>query len=157
MRIEGWKAGEVFKGFIDKAESNAVGVMDEVCVKAKQKLATSVQYPPIVREGDFGKADVYFIPKTGRNKGKVVSFHTDKRWTGRRTPDNLFDSIRVVTKPGSGSVRVYAGNFKVYWSFMIEKSGYTDRSGKKHPPIHFLQHPFHSMKNSIVKRIAGGL
>jgi len=157
MRIEGWRAGEVFKRVEETAMDNANSVMDEVVVEAKQRLIGDIkEIPPIVREGGFSSADVSFIPKTGKNKGTLVSFHTDKRWTGRRTPDNLYDSIRRVNKEGSGTVRAYAGNFKVYWAFMVEKSGYTDRAGKFHGPLHFLQGPFHEKKSSILNRIKGG-
>jgi len=160
MRIENWHSKEIFKAYEDLAMHNANNVMDEVLVSAKQKLAASVtEIPPIVREGRFGSANVSFIPKTGRSKGKLVEFHTDKRWTGRRTSskDQLYDSLRRVNKSdNSSNVRVYCGNFLAYWAFMVEKSGYTDRGGKFHPPLHFLQSPFHAMKQSMLGKIAKG-
>lgn len=159
MKLTKWKAGEIFKGFIDQAEKNANAVMDEVVIAAKASLLSKItQIPPIVRQGGFSKATVEFTPKTGRNKGKVVLFNTDKRWTGRRTSDadNLYDSIRRVNKPGSGSVRVYVGNFKAYWALMVEKTGYTDRGGKFHPPMHFLQGTFVDKKKSMLSKVTKG-
>jgi len=158
-RIERWNSKEVFKALEDRAMDNANDVMDEVKTSAKQRLAGSVvQIPPIVRAGRFGSASVSFTPKTGKNKGKLVQFSTDKRWTGRRTSDRdqLYDSMRRVNKPGASNIRVYCGNFLAYWALMVEKTGYTDRGGKFHPPLHFLQAPFHAMKQSFVSKIAKG-
>jgi len=157
MRITRWNSKELFQGLIDKAERGANVAMDDVVVGAKLNfIAGRKQWPPIVRQGKFGKAHVQFSPKRGKHKGLIVDFLTDKRWTGRQTPDNLLDSIRRVNRAGSGKVRVYAGNFKVYWAFMIEKSGYTDRSGKKHKPLHFMKKAFHVKKKNMVKQIASG-
>jgi len=159
MRIERWNSKEIFGALLEKAENGANNAMDDVIVAAKAKLAGSVvEIPPIVREGHFGSANVSFTPKTGKNKGNLVQFSTDKRWTGRRTSsrDQLYDSLRRVNRAGSGSVRGYCGNFLAYWAFMVEKSGYTDRGGKFHPPLHFLQAPFHAMKGSMVSKIAKG-
>jgi len=159
MRVESWRGKEVFAGYIDQAEANANVVMDEVVVGAKAKLMGSItQRPPIVRQGGFSRATVEFTPKTGRNKGKPVLFNTDKRWTGRRTSemDQLHGSIRRVNKPGSGSVRVYCGNALAYWAGMVEKTGYTDRGGTKHAPLHFLQGTFHAQKQSMLGKVAKG-
>lgn len=159
MRLENWHSKEIFKALEDRAMDNANDVMDEVKNSAKQKLAGNVvQIPPIVREGHFASANVSFTPKTGKGKGKLVQFSTDKRWTGRRTSskDQLYDSLRRVNKPGASNVRVYCGNALAYWASMVEKTGYTDRGGKFHPPMHFLQGPFHAMKQSFVGKIAKG-
>lgn len=157
MRVEGWKSKEVFQGFINQAEQNANVAMDEVVQASKNFLRSVTIKPPIVRQGGFSKATVAFYPKTGRNKGKFVLFNTDKRWTGRRTNDrdNLEKSIRRVNRPGSGNVRVYAGNALAYWARYIEK-GYTDRKGVFHPGIHYLKAPFHAIKNTLVSKIAKG-
>jgi len=159
MRIANWHSKEIFKSYEDLAMDNANNVMDEVLVSAKQRLAASVtEIPPIVRKGKFGSAKVSFTPKTGKNKGNLVEFNTDKRWTGRRTSsrDQLYDSLRRVNSPDKPNVRVYCGNFLAYWAFMVEKSGYTDRGGKFHAPLHFLQSPFHEKKQSILSRVAKG-
>ena len=159
MRITNWNAKEIFKGFIEKAEANANIVMDEVVVGAKQRLLGNIkQLPPIVRQGGFSSAKVSFVPKTGRDKGLRVQFSTDKRWTGRRTNsrDQLYESIRRVNKPGSGTVRGYVGNALAYWAFMVEKTGYHDRGGKFHPPMHFLQGSFQAAKGDMLNKIAKG-
>ena len=160
MRVEQWHTKEIFKAFEDKAMDNANVVMDEVVIGAKQRLVGGVkQIPPIVRQGRNTSARVSFVPKTGANKGKLVEYNTDRRWTGRRslssTPyDQLYNSIRRVNKEGSGSIRAYCGTEKAYWAFMVEKSGYTDRGGKFHPPLHFLQGSFHAVKGFIISKIA---
>lgn len=159
MRIEGWHSQEIFGALLEKAENGANNAMDGIIDQAKQRLAGAVvEIPPIVRAGSFGTARVSFTPKTGKNKGQLVDFTTDKRWSGRRTSarDQLYESLRRSNKPGSGSVRGYCGNFLAYWAFMVEKSGYTDRGGKFHPPLHFLQGSFHTAKNTIVSTIAKG-
>ena len=156
MRVEGWNAKAIFGAYLEKAENGANNVIDEVVGNAKQICRSSFKHdPPIFREGKWSKAHVEFTPKTGRNKGELVKFDTEKRWMGR-FPAQLQNTIRRVNKPGSGSVRGYAGNFKVYYALMVEKTGYTDRGGKFHPPIHFLQAPFHAIKGSIVSKIAQG-
>lgn len=159
MRIENWRANEIFQSLENKAESGANKVMDEVIVQAKQRLIGAVvEIPPIVRQGGFVHARVSFTPKKGRNKGELVQFSTDKRWTGRRTNnrDQLYESLRRVNKQGTRTIRGYAGNTLAYWAFMVEKSGYTDRGGKFHAPLHFLQNPFHAMKKDMISKIAKG-
>lgn len=159
MRIAAWNAKEIFGGMLEKAVENANGVMDDVVVGARQRLLGGItQIPPIVRKGGWSSARVSFVPKTGKHKGELVHFETKNRWTGRRMDniDQLYGSIRRVNKVGSGSVRVYCGNMKAYWAFMVEKSGYHDRGGKFHPPLHFLQGGFEAIKGEIVDRIAKG-
>jgi len=157
MRIENWNAKEIFGAFLEKAENGANLVMDEVVAASKQKCRGSFEHnPPIFREGKFSSARVVFTPKTGKNKGKLVSFDTKKRWMGR-FPGQLQNTIRRVNKVGSGTVRVYAGNFKVYYALMVEKTGYTDKGGKFHQPIHFLQAPFHAIKQTMISKIAKGV
>lgn len=157
MKVEKWNAKEIFQGYIDKAESNANVVMDEVVVEARRRLMAGItQRPPIVRQGGFRSASIEFVPKKGRNKDKVVRFYTDKQWTGRRTSDldQLYGSIRRVNRGGSGSVRAYVGNALAYWALMVEKTGYTDRGGQKHAPLHFLQGSFHAMKKDMLRKVA---
>jgi hypothetical protein len=152
MRLENWHTKDIFQGIIDRAEEGANAVMDEVVTASQRKLSGLVDSPPIVRAPGWSSADISFIPQSGDKKGKLVEFHTDKRWVGRRTPDNLHDSIRRTNKAGSGNVRVYAGNFKVYWARYIEL-GYTDLGGKHHAGYHYLRAPFHDIKRKTVKTI----
>jgi hypothetical protein len=154
VRIANWHGGEIFKGFIDKAEANANIVMDEIVVAAKSNLVMTK--PQVIRKGGFGKAHVVFTPKRGRHKDEVVDFDTDKRWMGRGDPNILARTIRRVNRPGSGGIRIYCGNTKVYWAYMVEKSGYTDRSGKFHKPLHFLSKSFIAAKKDMISKIAKG-
>lgn len=152
-RIGSWKGAEVFGAIQDRALENANAVMDDVVVKAKMKCPID----PTVRAGGWGpRAFVSFIPKRGRNKGERVTFMTDRRWVGRE-PGNLKDTIRRVNKPQSGNIRVYCGSYKIYWAFMVEKSGYHDRSGKWHKPKPFLRQAFHSEKKDMIRKIKGGV
>lgn len=157
MRVERWNSKDIFQGLIDKAESGANVVMDDVVKETRAKYTQPLvkHEPPIWRKGRFGSARVTFIPKTGKGKGVVVDFYTDKRWTGR-WPGQLRNTVRRVNKPGSGNVRGYMGNFKVYYASMVEKTGYTDRGGKFHQPLHILQGTFHSKKVNMLKSIANG-
>ena len=134
MRIANWRSKEAFEFISDRAMANANNVMDDVVARAKAPGACPVD--PTVRAGKFGTAFVSFTPKRGKNKDKWVRFGTDKRWMGR-SPGNLRDTIRRVNRKGKGTIRVYAGNFKIYWAFMVEKSGYTDRGGEVHNPKPF--------------------
>jgi hypothetical protein len=154
MRIANWHGGEIFKGFIDQAEANANVVMDEIVVAAKSNL--KMKNPQVYRADGWEKAHVVFIPKRGRHKDQVVDFDTDKRWKGRGNPNTLGGSIRRVNRKGSGGIRVYCGNFKVYWAYMVEKSGYTDRKGNFHPPLHFLSKTFNAAKKDMVSKVAKG-
>ena len=152
MRFEKWHAGEVLKQFEDLAEANANDFMDQVALNAKARCPVD---PVTFRTGTFKKADVSFTPRTGSNKGKLIQFHTDNRWTGR-FPNQLKNTIRRVGRPGSGNVRVYYGDFKVYYGLMVEKLGYRDRAGRFHAPVHFLQAPWEAMKNIAARFIQNG-
>jgi hypothetical protein len=154
MRLENWHSHEIFRAIEDRAMDNANAVIDEVVEQARVKCPVD---PVTFREGKFSKAHVEFIPKTGSNKGKLVSFDTESRWMGRQ-PGCLKDTIRRVNSRDvtKANVRAYAGTFKIYWALMMEKTGYTDRGGKFHPPLHFLQSPFQIIKNTVVDRIKNG-
>lgn len=151
MRVSNWHSREVFDGIWEWAEDNANIAMDKVVAAAR--LACPID--PTVRPPGWSSGFVSFVPKKGRNKGERVEFFTTKRWKGR-SPGNLRDTIRRVNKKGSGTVRVIAGNFKIYWAFMVEKSGYHDRGGKFHPPKPFLRRPFNAMKRDLLKTIKDG-
>ena len=152
MRFEKWHAGEILQQIEGQAEANANDFMDQVAANAKARFPVD---PVTFRTGHFTSADVSFTPQTGSNKGKLVQFHTDSRWTGR-FPNQLKNTIRRVGKPGSGNVRVYYGDFKVYYGLMVEKLGYHDRAGRFHAPVHFLQAPWEAMKNIAARFIQNG-
>ena len=154
MRLANWRSKEIFQGIMDKALINANEVMDDVVSSAKQKCP-----PPgktnIFRPPGWSKAHVSFTPKSGKNKGTLVEFNTDKRWVGR-DPGNLKNTIRRVNKPGSGSIRVYAGNFKIYWAMYVEKGTASTGWGGPAAAQPFLRPPFHAIKKDIVNRIKNG-
>lgn len=152
MRIKGYRIKEVQEEILGQAMENACDLMDMLVVDAKSRLVTSTKKPPIVREGGFGSADVSFTPKTGRNKNKLVEFSTDKRWMGRHNDemDTLAETIRRVTRPGKSNVRVYAGNFKAYWAFMVERG--TSRTAA----IPFLRPAFEVIKSKVQRVIKNG-
>lgn len=151
MRIANWRSKEAFAFISDRAMANANNIMDDVVAGAKAACPVD----PTVREGKFGRAFVSFTPKKGKNKGRLVEFGTDKRWTGR-SPGNLKNTIRRANKKGEGTVRVYAGNFKIYWASMVEKSGYTDRGGEFHRAKPFLRNSFKAVKPTILNRLQNG-
>jgi HK97 gp10 family phage protein len=147
MRIEGWHAKEIFSQIAEEAIKAANGVMDDVVVSAKAKCPIG----SITREGKFASANISFTPKTGANKGKLVSFSTDKRWMGRN-PGDLRNSIRRVNRRARpGNIRVMAGNFKTYWAFMVEYGTAKSR------PQPFLRPAFQGIKNSVISRIEAGI
>lgn len=147
MRIEKWKAKEIFSQIAEEALKAANAVMDDVVFLAKAKCPVGT----ITREGKFVKANISFTPKTGANKGKLVSFSTDKRWQGRN-PGDLRNTIRRVNKPARpGNIRVYAGNFKIYWAHMVEYGTSKSRAQS------FLRPAFQGIKNEVIKRIEQGI
>ncbi len=116
MRIASWREGEVFNEITEAALGNANAVMDDVVAAAKAACPVGT----ISRPGGWSSANVSFTPKTGRNRGKLVRFDTEKRWMGRE-PGDLKGTIRRVNKRDSGNIRVYAGSYKIYWAFMVER------------------------------------
>lgn len=147
MRVANWNSQNVFSQIKTIAWENGRRLMDEVTAQAQRQCPVS----PIVRlPGKFASARVSFTPKTGRNKGKPVSFGTQKRWTGR-FPGQLRGTIRRVEKGGSGNIRVYAGNFKVYYAHMVERG--TIRTMAQP----FLRPAFQVAKAKAVETIKKGL
>lgn len=153
MRIKNWHGGEIFRAIEEKAYDNANGVMDKVVQESKRLCPKSNIYRP----PGWSKAFVSFTPKTGRNKGELVQFDTEKRWIGRE-PGNLRNTIRRVnTKDDStGTIRVYAGNFKIYWAFMVERGTASTGFGGPAVAQPFLRPAFNSIKSSVVKQIKNG-
>ena len=149
MRVESWRAKEVFDRLSQQAMDNANAAMDEVVEAARQKCPVGT----VTRDGKWVYQGVSFTPRTGKNRGRSVQFQ-GKRWTGRR-PGMLRDTIRRVNKHGSGSIRVYAGSYKIYWAFMIER-GFHDKGGRFHSGVHFLQKPFHEKKKGFLTKIKNG-
>lgn len=145
MRIENWRGKEVFDEIAEIALQNANDLMDDVVQNAKARCPVGT----VTREGRWSSANVSFIPQTGKNKGSRVSFRTDKRWEGRN-PGDLRNTIRRVTKNRTGNIRVYAGNFKIYWSYMVER-GTAKMSARP-----FLRPAFHTAKTIAARYIKNG-
>jgi len=156
MKLANWKTKEIFKTIEDRAHANANNVMDEVVADAK-RLCPSPGKTNISRPPGWSKAHVSFTPKTGRNKGKLVSFSTDKRWVGRK-PGELSATIRRVNRKDSntGTIRVYAGNFKIYWAFMVERGTASTGWGGPARAQPFLRPAFNGIKKTIIKKIKHG-
>lgn len=134
MRVANWNAQKVFQDTKAQVWENGRVLMDSVVADAKRKCpvgapraghrsrnpnAVVTSRPQVFRRGGFQQAKVSFTPETGRNKGKAVSF-TAKRWQGR-VPGTLRRTIRRVEREGSGTIRAYAGDFKVYYARFVEK------------------------------------
>jgi HK97 gp10 family phage protein len=157
MRIANWGAKEVFASIIETALDEAGNVMDDVTVVAKQKCPVltnpkwergEVRGLGLWKTNMWSHANVSFTPKTGRNKGNLVQFSTDKRWTGRKAGD-LKSSIRKVTHTEKlGNIRVYAGQFKYYWAFMVEKGTVKTKAQP------FLRPAFNGIRSKVVPRIS---
>jgi HK97 gp10 family phage protein len=138
-----WNADEVFGTIRERAIESARNLMDEFVIAAKRACPIGT----VTREGKFVSVDVSFTPKRGPNKGERVQFTTDKRWTGRY-PGQLRDTIRRVEKASRpANIRVYAGNFKVYYAHMVEYGTV------KSPPHSFMRRTFADLKNDVVKKI----
>ena len=153
MRVERWRANEVFGKIIETAIDSANDVMDEVVMLAKARCPVGT----ITRTGKFSSAKVSFIPMRGKNKGKTVSFSTDKRWAGRN-PSDLRNSIRRVNKDNRpGNIRVIAGNFKIYWAHMVEYGTASTGWGKGTKAQPFLRPAFFQAQRAAKRRIEEGL
>jgi len=152
MRVANWRAKEVFEAIGDSAVDALRAVMDDVVRSARAKAGAAFKYDWPERADGWQMANVSFTPKTGKNKNKGVSF-TAKQWTGRRHGDLVSTIRRVERESRPGNQRVYAGNRKIYWAHMVEKSGYHDRSGQFHPPIPFLRNPFNAKKVSVIQEL----
>ena len=146
MRVEGWKGKKVFDDICEIALKNANDLMDDVVANAKARCPVGT----ITREGKWASGNVSFTPKTGRNRGRLVEFHTERRWMGRE-PEDLRNTIRRVEhRKRRGNIRVYAGTFKIYWAHMVEFG--TSRMAAKP----FLRPPFHAAKTMAAQYIKNG-
>ena len=149
MRVANWRAAEVFESIKNQAMDNANEIMDDVVIAAKRKNDSYDHPYSKDRAGGYKIKTVSFTPKTGKNKGALVTFQA-KTWMGRQA-GSLRETIRRVNKRGSGSVRVYAGNYKVYYARFVERGTY--RSDAKP----FLRPAFNAIKKDVVRRIKEGI
>jgi hypothetical protein len=146
-RVANWRAKEVFNEVAQVALAEANAVMDDLAEEAKARCPVS----PIVRQGKWATNQTVNInPKSGKNKGKSITFQA-RRWLGRE-PGDLRKTIRKVTKRDRpGNIRVYAGNTKIFWAFMVE------RGTIKTPAQPFLRPALHSAQQRALSRIQARL
>lgn len=150
MRIGNWKAQGIFEQIVSLAQEQSNYIMDKVVIVAKQKCPILKDLSQERPDG-WAHAEVSFTPKTGHNKGTLVKFSTDKRWTGRRQGDLQQTIRRVNNAYNPGNVRVYAGNFKIYYAYMVEKGTI------KTPAQPFLRPAFNQIKQTAIADIQRGL
>jgi HK97 gp10 family phage protein len=141
--LKNWNADEVFGTIREQAIESARNLMDEFVIAAKAKCPIGT----VTREGKFVSANVSFTPKRGPNRGEAVHFTAENRWTGRY-PGQLRDTIRRVEKASRpANLRVYAGNFKVYYAHMVEYGTV------KSSPHSFMRNTFADLKTDVVIKI----
>ena len=155
-KIENWNAPEVMNTITHHVSASAENFMDLIAADAWKRCPVGTVY----REGKFASARIAFKPKTGKNKDKLVIFNTDKRWVGRK-PGSLRHTIRKVSRQTvrGDSIRVYAGNFKIYWAFMVEfgtaSTGWGNPGPAEAQP--FLRPAWNAKKNAVEQDIAKGV
>ena len=146
MRVENWKAKEIFSQIAEEALKAANEVMDDVVVAVKVRCPVGT----ITRDGKFKKTTISFTAKAGTKKAKAVSFEAQS-WSGRY-PGQLRDTIRRVNKKDRpGNIRVYAGNKKTAYAHFLE---YGTVKMKRQS---FMRPAFQQMKNQVISRIEKGI
>jgi HK97 gp10 family phage protein len=116
MRVAGVRVKEFGDEIFGQCIENGNVLMDGIRDHAKRLVPVG----KVTRAGGFAARQISFIPKKGRNKGTSVEFDAEV-WVGR-IPGSLRNSIRRVNSVRNpGSIRVYAGNYKIYYAFMVER------------------------------------
>jgi HK97 gp10 family phage protein len=149
MRVSNWRPQEVIDSINTIVMENAQIAMEEVAEGARKKYDSYLHpYSGKHQGGDrFVTRHVKFTPKTGRNKGQLVEFDANT-WLGRK-PGQLRSTIRMVYKYGSGTVRVYAGNYKVFYARFVER-------GTKHAQAKpYLRPAFQEKKAGMLAKLKG--
>ena len=151
-RIVGSRVKEIGDEIYGQCIDNANVLMDDVMDQARRICPKG----SITREGGFVRRIVVINPKaTSKGKGgyrvrdrqRVFEANT---WLGR-VPGSLRASIRRVNslrKPGS--IRVYAGHYKVFYAFMVE------RGTVKTNPQPFMRPAFAAAKPRILNVLKNG-
>lgn len=156
MKVANWKAREVFDSASQQIDRNAGEFMDSVLEIAKQKCPppgkTNIYRPP-----GWSNASVKFTPRRGKDRGKLIQFNTTKRWTGRN-PGDLKGTIRRQDRvtPSRTSLRIYAGNFKLYWAFMVEYGTASTGWGGPAKATPFLRPAWNARKKAVQKSLIDG-
>lgn len=146
MRIENWKAKEIFGEIAEAAIKAANEVMDDVVVASKRCCPVG----NITREGKWKSATVAFTPSSGRGRGKPVSFEAQQSST--RYPGQLRDTIRRVNRRDRpGNIRVYAGSKAVNYAHFVERGTVKMRARP------FMRPGFQQIKNTVISRIEKGI
>lgn len=146
MRIEGWRAKEIFSQIAEEALKEGNAIMDDVVVASKRNCPVGT----ITRDGKTGKVTISFTAKAGTKGARAVSFEAQS-WSGRY-PGQLRDTIRRVNKRDRpGNIRVYAGDKKTIYARFLE---YGTAKMKAHP---FMRPGFQQVKNTVVSRIEKGI
>lgn len=158
-RISRWRP-DAFEGPKQTALANAYDFMDSVLSDARSKCPVNpsrTKFGTIVRPDGWSNANVSFVPKRGKNKGKRVEFSTTRRWTGRN-PGDLRATLRRVGRHDarSSSIRVYAGNYKIYWAFMVEYGTSSTGWGGPARKQPFMRPAWNSKKRQAIKSIQNG-
>lgn len=157
MKVMNVRVNEVAEEIFGQCIENGNALMDDVVIAAKRKCPVRTMHNGVpvalgeeyVSEG-WETRLVSFIPKTGPNKGQRVEFTTDKAWKGR-VAGSLRNTIRRVNSPRKrGSIRVYAGNFKIYYALFVEKGTVKMQAQP------FLQPTFHAMKPYVLNELKNG-
>lgn len=154
-RISRWRP-QVFESVKQTALGNAYDFMDSIAAEARLRCP-----PPgktnITRPDGWSNANVSFVPKRGKNKGQRVEFATTRRWAGRN-PGDLKATIRRVNRhmPSGSTLRVYAGNYKIYWAFMVEYGTASTGWGGPARATPFLRPVWNAKKRLAVKAIKTG-
>ena len=145
MRVTGVRVKEIGDEIYGQCIENGNSLMDGVRDHAR-RIAPKGK---VTRAEGYTKRHVSFTPKSGRKSGLLVEFEANT-WTGR-VPGSLRASIRRVNsfrKPGS--IRVYAGHYKVFYAFMVE------RGTVKTNPQPFMRPAFNAAKSNALTVLKNG-
>lgn len=144
MRVERLRIKEVFQNVADLAIVGANNVMANHAEDARRRAPRGT----ITRKDGQTQRDVAFVPKSGRGKGKIVTFIADT-WTGRE-PGSLKASVRKVEKlDRPGNIRVYAGSKKIYYARFVEYGTASTGWGGPAKAQPFMRPSFHVIKGKI--------
>ena len=142
MRVANWRGKQVFDGIKMQALAGARAIMDAHVEAAKALCPVG----KATRAGGYKRHPVNFRISSGRRKGEQASFMA-KTWMGRK-PGSLRDTIRrVENKSRPGNIRVYAGNYNIYYARFVE------RGTKKMEARRYLEKSFDLIKPRIISTI----
>lgn len=100
MRVSNWRPEAYDKEFISASMDRLRKAAEVIATKARSKCPVGTISRPIYKRGPYA----------------------GKSWTARDA-GALKKTIRVVEKNGVRNIRVYAGNFNVYYASIVEFAG----------------------------------